>query len=262
MTQDNPTILEPKDPLKDSPEFSKDHIDRPDFLKDPVRNYPDRMRRKSIVSAEFPGLTIDSPDLKNNENPEFFLEKVDLYYDHSISRPESAEKMVENWKKTHNEKKVEEKPVPKPKIDYQFKKTGPLSAAVVNPWAPCITKPPSIKQLIDVLNDNTVTMNKLLKTIKSPLDCPIDVIKEINALPITERRKALYYRALYQSVHKFNVGKDFTLGDMYEKYYAEDGLRGAGYSVFEKNIIRNCKSNSGLIVDLYKREFFTYSKWN
>jgi len=59
-----------------------DHLDRPDFLKDPVRNYPDRMRKKSIVCAEFAafcGLNIESPDLKNNENPEFFLEKVDLY---------------------------------------------------------------------------------------------------------------------------------------------------------------------------------------
>lgn len=154
-------------------------------------------------------------------------------------------------------------PKPQPlRRDYQFKKSGLLSSVVTNPWAPCIMKPPPVKPIIDVLNNNTVTMNKILQTIRAPLDCPIDVIKEINALTINERRKALYYKALYQSIHSYDVPTDFTLAKMYNKYYLNAGPFGDSYTVFEKNIIRNCKDNNGFIIDLYKREFYTFSKWN
>lgn len=147
------------------------------------------------------------------------------------------------------------------KLDFQFAKCGSLNPGVNNPWVPCIQKPKAILSGIDKVVDNHIIMNQIDQTIISELDCPIEVIKEIESLKLSERRKSLYYRALYQCVPELLKDYSYTLGKMYNKYYYDVDLMGSGYSFSEKHFIKSCRNSNKLMVDIYKREYIKYSKW-
>ena len=142
--------------------------------------------------------------------------------------------------------------------DFQFRKCGPLNCNVLNVWAPMITKPKVLHKGIDKLVDNRVTMNKILTIINSDLDCPVEVVREIDRMTsLTEQRKALYYKSMYQS-----LSKTYKLGYMYDKYYADANLNINQYTAIEKNFIRGCKDNNTTpLNDIYKREYLKNSKW-
>ena len=143
-------------------------------------------------------------------------------------------------------------------MDYQFKRCGMLNSNVYNTWAPLIIRPPNQVSEIEKPIDTHVIMNQISKLIKSELDCPIEVVREMNKIPLlTEKRKALYYRAIYQ-----NISRYYKLSYMYNKYYDGVELNTGQYSAVEKNFIYSCKNNNKTpLNDIYKSEYFKSSKW-
>jgi hypothetical protein len=141
--------------------------------------------------------------------------------------------------------------------DFQFRKCGPLNCNVIIPWAPVIMKAAKELKGIDKPADNRVTLNKILKLINSDLDCPIEVVREIDTnTTLTEPRKALYYKTMYQT-----TPISFNLSYMYDKYYADTDLNINKYTAIEKNFIRSCKYSKTPLNDIYKKEYYKNSKW-
>jgi hypothetical protein len=109
--------------------------------------------------------------------------------------------------------------------------------------------------LIILLNYQELSTSYLL------VDDPIYLIKKINlSNHLTDNRKALYYRALYQETTKmFQNGKSLTLNHMFKKYYENQFL--TEYTNIEKNAIYKSKNNNTKINELYKREYIRYSRY-
>lgn len=146
-------------------------------------------------------------------------------------------------------------------MDYQYRKSGPLSIAASFPWNPIIQKPKPVLDPLNRLANYSAVINIITNTYGDYIDCPIYLIKKINLSNyLTDKRKALYYRALYQETSKlFQNGRYLTLNCMYKKYYEAQFL--TDYTNIEKNAIYKCKNNNTKINQLYKTEYIRYSRY-
>jgi len=135
----------------------------------------------------------------------------------------------------------------KPCLDYQYIKSHTLFQG--------IQKPPNIPNPLDKKGNYKAVINQIKNKYCKLIDCPIDMIKKINAtnkyiLPNT--RKALYYKALYQQ-----LSLDLTYDYMYKKYFQFKNLD--GYTLDEKIFINKCFNNNTPLNQLYKKEYIKYS---
>jgi hypothetical protein len=80
-----------------------------------------------------------------------------------------------------------------------------------------------------------------------------------NKYELTESRKALYFKALFQETTKFFPNIKLTYEHMYRKYFHNKILN--NYTLTEKNFIYKCSNNYKLLIDIYKNEYIKYSKW-
>ena len=141
--------------------------------------------------------------------------------------------------------------------DYQFRKSGPILSAINFPWNPLIQKPQNVPDNLHKKGNYKTIIKKIINTYGNLIDCPIELIKQINKAnkyELTEKRKALYFKALFQE-----TPVKLTYDYMYKKYFISETLE--NYTTNEKMLINKCLNNTTPLVELYKREYLKYSKW-
>ena len=146
------------------------------------------------------------------------------------------------------------------KIDYQFRKSGPIHSSVNFPWNPLIQKPNSILDNLHQKNNNKVIINQIIKNYGNLLDCPIEIIKKINLTnkyQLSDHRKVLYFKALFQEIPKYFPKIDLTYDHMYRKYFHNKLLN--NYTLNEKIFISKCVNNNKLFIEMYEREYIKYT---
>ena len=146
--------------------------------------------------------------------------------------------------------------------NHQFRKSGSLQPSVNYPWNPIIEKPESMLDKLHQKNNNKAIINQIIKSYGNILDCPMEIIRKINLsnkYELTESRKALYFKALFQETTKFYPNINLTYEHMYRKYFHNKILN--NYTLTEKNFIYKCSNNNKLLIDIYKNEYIKYSKW-
>lgn len=132
-------------------------------------------------------------------------------------------------------------------LDFSFTKSYTM--------LPCIQKPENIPDPLNKKGNYKAVINQIKNKYSKLIDCPIVMIKKINATnkyQLSNTRKALYYKALYQQ-----LSTDLTYDNMYRKYFEFKNLD--EYTLDEKIFINKCMNNKTPLNQLYKREYINYS---
>ena len=148
------------------------------------------------------------------------------------------------------------------KSDYQFRKSGLILPAPNYPWNPLIQKPQNIPDNLHKKGNYKTIIKKITTTYGDLIDNPIEIIKRINEsnkYELTETRKALYFKALYQETPLYFSNIKLTYDYMYKKYFFSGKLE--NYTASEKILISKCINNKTPLIELYKKEYLKYSKW-
>jgi len=155
----------------------------------------------------------------------------------------------------------------KTQTEFAFRKCGPLAPNVFNPFAPLIKKP---KELVTSGLRHKIDTHAVINILKSKfgsiIDCPLMLIPKIDTLNLTERQKAHYFKALYQSLPKIDrvdeEGQtELTYDHMYNKYYKDTNLDLVKPPDF-RNFIYSCKDNKTPLKKLYEKEYFKFSRFD
>lgn len=143
--------------------------------------------------------------------------------------------------------------------DFEFIKANPIRSYKNRPCLDLpfigIQKPENIPDPLYKKGNYKAVINQIKKNYSKFIDCPIDMIKKINAAnkyQLTDTRKALYYKALYQQ-----LSTDLTYDSMYRKYFIINNLN--EYTLDEKIFINKCMNNKTPLNQLYKREYIKFS---
>ena len=137
-------------------------------------------------------------------------------------------------------------------LDCQFRHCGPLNPHVGYPFAPIIQRPMPLGLPLEFRDQkkNAPVMRVIMRIINHGIDCPIEVIRMINYLHISQRKKALYYKVLYQETPSIH-----TLGQMYTNYYLHRDIPIHLYSNIERKFVYKCNYSDIPSRELYKWEY-------
>ena len=137
-------------------------------------------------------------------------------------------------------------------LDFQFRRCGTLASTMTDPYAPIIQrKHTHITSGLKHVFDTHVIINRLRKLCGDTLDDPIHTIQIINRQLLSDRTRAMYYKALFQSVPRMYSDTQ-TLGDVYSKYYT--------YSTTKSAFVKKCCGSKTPSIELYELEYNKYSR--
>lgn len=146
---------------------------------------------------------------------------------------------------------------PNKEVEFAFRKCGPLNPNVSNPFAPIIRKPKQhITSGLRHKIDTHAVVNRLTLLFGNIIECPLELIPKLDTLLLTDRQKAHYFKALYQSLA---VNKSYA--DMYNKYYKDSNCTSIK-PYARRNFILSCKNNPTPLRNLYEREYCKYSRFD
>jgi len=145
-------------------------------------------------------------------------------------------------------------------LDFQFRHCGPLNPNVGFPWNPMIHK---IVKKNHTDTDKHLMLNIIRKIVAKTgniLGIPIEVIRKLETIQLTERQKALYFKSLYNLAPIYIYKINYTLGEMHNDYYSNVEVDTSGYTLAQKGFISRCIGSDIPIVKVYKMEYMKYSR--
>ena len=101
-----------------------------------------------------------------------------------------------------------------------------------------------------MVSRNKPVLRIILGITKISIDCPVEIIRILNTLHLTRRKKALYYKVLFQETSYI-----YTLGQMYVQYFVDQTVSMADYSRLEKKFVYKCNYSDIPCRELYKWEY-------
>ena len=129
---------------------------------------------------------------------------------------------------------------------------GPLNSHVGDPWAPILHRQTPLGIPLETRDQkkNRPVLRVICSLSNYHIDCPVDLIRRINSMPITRRKKALYYKVLYQETPVL-----YTLGQMYTNYYLHRTIDMSLYSNIERKFVYKCNYSDIPSREMYKWEY-------